>query len=108
MKAAGFVNYGTDLDNPDFAGHCPSDRAVRSDRGTSVTSSKGSCVQPSTHDGPAVVDVHVARQELSIPPKITLEQAKGFGLFAMRTILSGEGDQIVEVAKTNLRQLALE
>ena len=42
------------------------------------------------------------------PPRITLEQAKGFGLFAMRTILSGEGDHIIEVAKTNLRELARE
>jgi pyruvate dehydrogenase (quinone) len=40
--------------------------------------------------------------------KITLEMAKGFGLFAMRTILSGEGDQILEVAETNLRQPARE
>ena len=60
------------------------------------------------HDGPTLVDVHVAPQELSIPPKITLEQAKGFSLFALRTILSGGGDEIVELAKTNLRQLGRE
>ena len=107
MKAAGFVNYGTDLDNPDFAGIA---RAIGL-FGTTVE--QGDQLERElraafAHDGPAVVDVHVARQELSIPPKVTLEQAKGFGLFAMRTILSGEGDQIVEVAKTNLRQLALE
>jgi hypothetical protein len=60
------------------------------------------------HDGPALVDVHGPRPELSLPPKITVEQAKGFGLFAMRTIHSGEGDQIIDVAKTNLRQLARE
>jgi hypothetical protein len=50
----------------------------------------------------------VARQELSIPPKITLEQAKGFSLFALRTILSGGADEILELAKTNLRQLSRE
>ena len=60
------------------------------------------------HDGPALVDVRVARQELSIPPNITLEQAKGFSLFALRTILSGGADEIVELAKTNLRQLGRE
>jgi len=107
MKAAGFVNYGTDLDNPDFAGIA---RAIGL-FGTTVKAADeldGELRAAFAHDGPALVDVHVARQELSIPPKITLEQAKGFGLFAMRTILTGEGDQIVEVAKTNLRQLARE
>jgi len=107
MKAAGFVNYGTDLDNPDFA-------AIAQAIGLSGTTVEkadeleGALRASFAHDGPALVDVHVARQELSLPPKITLEQAKGFGLFAMRTILSGEGDQIIEVAKTNLRQLARE
>jgi pyruvate dehydrogenase (quinone) len=107
MKAAGFVNYGTDLDNPDFAGIA---RAIGLS-GTTVEHAdelEEALRAAFAHDGPAVVDVHVARQELSIPPKITLEQAKGFGLFAMRTILSGKGDQIIEVAKTNLRQLARE
>ena len=60
------------------------------------------------HDGPAVIDVMTLRQELSIPPKITLEQASGFTLWATRSILSGRGDEVVEIAKTNLRELALE
>jgi pyruvate dehydrogenase (quinone) len=60
------------------------------------------------HDGPALVDVRVARQELAVPPKVTRGQAKGFSLFAMRTVLSGGADEIVELAKTNLRQLGRE
>jgi pyruvate dehydrogenase (quinone) len=55
-----------------------------------------------------LVNVRTARQELAIPPKITFEQAKGFSLFAMKTILSGGADEIIELAKTNLRQLARE
>jgi pyruvate dehydrogenase (quinone) len=49
-----------------------------------------------------------ARQELSIPPSISASQAKGFTLWATRTILSGGGDEVLEVAKTNIRELALE
>ena len=60
------------------------------------------------HDGPAVVDVITARHELSLPPHITAEQASGFALWATRSVLSGRGDQIVELAKTNLRQLERE
>ena len=48
------------------------------------------------------------RQELSIPPKITAAQAKGFTLWATRSVLSGRGDEVLEVAKSNLRELALE
>ncbi len=107
MKAAGIVNYGTDLDNPDFAG------IARSIGLFGQTVEKADELEDAiraafSHHGPALVDVHTARQELSIPPKITLEQAKGFSLFAMRTILSGGGDEIIELAKTNLRQIASE
>jgi pyruvate dehydrogenase (quinone) len=107
MKAAGIVNYGTDLDNPDFAGIAQAIGLF----GATVEKSdelEEALRAALAHDGPALVDVHTARQELSIPPKITLEQAKGFSLFAMRTILSGQGDEIIELAKTNLRQLARE
>jgi pyruvate dehydrogenase (quinone) len=97
----------TELDNPDFAGIAQAAGLIA----TSVEKAdelEGALQAAFAHDGPALVDVHVARQELSIPPKITLEQAKGFSLFALRTILSGGGDEIVELAKTNLRQLGRE
>lgn len=107
MKAAGFVNYGTDLDNPDFAGIA---RAVGL---LGATVEKADELEPAlkaafAHDGPALVDIKVARQELAIPPKVSLEQAKGFALYTARTILSGNDDEIIELAKSNLRQLIKE
>jgi pyruvate dehydrogenase (quinone) len=54
------------------------------------------------HNGPALVEVLVSRQELSMPPTITLEQAKGFSLFAMKAVLSGRGQEIIDLAKINL------
>jgi pyruvate dehydrogenase (quinone) len=107
MKAAGIVNFGTDLDNPDFAG------VARSIGLSGQTVEKADDLEEAlrgafSHDGPALVDVRTARQEMALPPKVTVAQAKGFGLFAMRTILSGGGDEIIELAKTNLRVLAKE
>jgi hypothetical protein len=58
--------------------------------------------QALNYDGPALVEVLVSRQELSMPPTISLEQAKGFSLFMMRAILNGRGDEIVDIAKVNL------
>ena len=51
---------------------------------------------------PALVDIVTARQELSIPPAITAAQAKGFTLYALRTIMSGRADELVDLADTNV------
>ena len=57
------------------------------------------------HDGPALLDVVTEQQELSMPPSVTAEQAKGFALYAIRTVMSGRGDELIDLAKANLRQL---
>jgi pyruvate dehydrogenase (quinone) len=54
------------------------------------------------HDCPALVEVLVSRQELSMPPTITYEQTKGFSLFMMKAVLSGRGDEVIDLAKVNL------
>jgi len=43
-----------------------------------------------------------ARQELLIPPTITAEQVKNFTLYATRTVLSGRGDELIDLARTNV------
>jgi pyruvate dehydrogenase (quinone) len=43
-----------------------------------------------------------ARQELSLLPTVTFGQMKGFTLYATRTILSDRGDEIVDLARTNI------
>jgi pyruvate dehydrogenase (quinone) len=107
MKAAGIPTFGTDLDNPDFAGIA---RAIGL-FGATVDKAgdlEDTLRQAFAHDGPALVDVHTVREELSLPPNITYDQIKGFTLYATRTILSGSGEELVDLAKTNLRQLELE
>ena len=59
-------------------------------------------LQALRHDGPALVEVTVNRQELSMPPTITLEQMKGFSLFMLKAVLNGRGDEIIDLARTNL------
>jgi pyruvate dehydrogenase (quinone) len=56
------------------------------------------------HPGPVVVDAVVARSELAMPPAITAEMAKGFSLYMLKAILGGRGDEIVDLARTNLRR----
>jgi acetamidase/formamidase len=42
----------------------------------------------------------------SIPPRISAAQVKGFTLWATRSVLTGRGDEVVEVARTSLRELS--
>ena len=44
----------------------------------------------------------VNRQELSMPPTITVEQMKGFSLYMIKAVLDGRGTKILDLAKTNL------
>ena len=105
MKAAGFVNFGTDLDNPDFAAVAQA-MGIHGQRVERPDDLEAALRAAFAHDGPALVDVVTARQELSVPPTITAEQAKGFTLYAIRTLLSGRGDELVDLADTNvLRRL---
>lgn len=104
MKAAGFVHYGTELKNPELANIAEAAGL----HAACVTTSKD--LEPALraafeHPGPALVEVITERQELSMPPTVTFDQAKGFALYAMRTILNGRGDEIVDLAKTNIRQI---
>ena len=54
------------------------------------------------HDGPALVDVVSARQELAMPPKTTADEAYHFGMFMMKAVLDGRAKQLVDLAKVNL------
>src|ERR1700681_99798 len=101
MKAAGILDFGTDLHNPNFA------KLAEAAGLLGLTAETPAQVRPMiaqalNHDGPALVEVLVSRQELSMPPTITAEQVKGFSLFALKAVLSGRGDEIVDLAKINL------
>jgi len=101
MKAAGLIDFGTDLENPNFA------KMAESAGLLGLTAETPDQVRPMIaalleHDGPALLEVPISRQELSMPPKVTLEQAKGFGLFALKAVLSGHGDELIDLAETNL------
>jgi len=107
MKAAGIVTYGTDLDNPDFAGMARA-AGLFGVRVTRADELEGALKEAFGHDGPALVEVHTARHELSLPPKLSYGELKGFTLYATRTILSGGGEELIDLARTNLRELDIE
>jgi len=104
MKAAGFVTYGTGLENPSFAAIAEAMGifARRVERSEDLPDAVREVL---AHDGPALLDVVTERQELSMPPAIEAAQVKGFALYAIRTVMSGRGDELLDLAKANWRQL---
>ncbi len=100
MKAAGMIETGVALDNPDFAAMA---RAIglHGVRVTDPREVEAGVREVLAHPGPALLDAVTARTELSMPPKITLEQMKGFTLYMAKAVMSGRGDSIVELGKTN-------
>jgi len=100
MKAAGLIETGVSLDNPDFAAMA---RAIglHGVRITDPGEVEAGVREVLAHPGPALLDAVTARTELSMPPKITLDQMKGFTLYMAKAILSGRGDAVVELGKTN-------
>lgn len=101
MKSAGLIETGVALDNPDFAAMA---RAIGV-HGVRVEDSAdlpAAVADVLAHPGPAVLDVVTNRQELSLPPKITLEQMKGFSLYVAKAVMNGKGTEIVDLAKSNL------
>jgi pyruvate dehydrogenase (quinone) len=101
MKAAGMLDFATDLQNPNFA------RLAEAAGLLGLTAEASEQVRPMisqalAHDGPALVEVLVHRQELAMPPTISLDQMAGFGLFMLKAVLSGRGDEVIDLAKVNL------
>src|ERR1700719_1092551 len=101
MKASGFLDFGAELKNPDFAALARS-AGLLGLKAETPKDVRPMLQQAFEHEGPALVEVAVHRQELSMPPTITLEQATGFGVFMLKAVLSGRGDEIVDLAKVNL------
>jgi pyruvate dehydrogenase (quinone) len=101
MKAAGWLSYGTDLVNPDFAKLAESAgiKGIRVEASEHVRPALHAAL---VHDGPCVVDIKVNRLELSMPPTITAEQALGFSLYMIRAVFSGRGDEVIDLAKSNI------
>jgi pyruvate dehydrogenase (quinone) len=101
QKSTGFLNFGTELANPDFAAMAQA-IGIRGIRITKPTEVDDAIAAALAHEGPVLVDAVVNRTELAMPPSITLEMAKGFTLYMVKAVISGRGDEVVDLARSNL------
>jgi len=101
MKAAGFVDTNVDLKNPDFAAMAQA-MGIFARRVEDPGDLPAAVKEMLGHNGPGLLDVVTAKQELSMPPTITPEEIKGFSLWVVRAVMNGRGDEVIDLAKTNL------
>jgi pyruvate dehydrogenase (quinone) len=103
QKSSGFLNTGTELENPNFAAMAEAVgiKGIRIEDPSEVESKLAEAL---AHPGPVLVDAVVTRMELAMPPKVSVEMAKGFTLYMMRAVLNGRTDEIIDLARTNLRR----
>jgi pyruvate dehydrogenase (quinone) len=101
QKSSGFVNAGTELVNPNFAAMAEAVgvRGIRIEDPSEVEEGIATAL---AHNGPVLVDAVVNRTELAMPPSITVEMAKGFTLYMVKAVMSGRGDEVIDLARTNL------
>ncbi|MVW71181.1 ubiquinone-dependent pyruvate dehydrogenase [Bordetella sp. 15P40C-2] len=101
MKAAGFLDTNTNLDNPNFAAMAEA-MGIKGIRVENSDDVDGALKEAFAYQGPVLVDVVTAKQELVMPPAIQAQQAKGFSLYMLKAIFNGRADEVIELAKTNL------
>ena len=101
MKANGFLDTYCDLKSPNFAlmAEAVGVRGIRVERPQELPAAIAAAL---THNGPALLDVVSARQELAMPPKTTVDQAYHFGMFMMKAVLDGRAAELIDLAKINL------
>jgi pyruvate dehydrogenase (quinone) len=101
MKASGFLDSQCELKNPNFAdmAQAMGIKGVRVERPGDLRAAVQDVL---SHDGPALLDVVSARQELIMPPKASLDEAHKFGVFMMKAVLDGRAAQLIDLAKVNL------
>jgi pyruvate dehydrogenase (quinone) len=101
MKAAGYLDTGVELINPDFA-KMAEGAGLFARRVEDPADLADAMRAVLAHPGPALLDVVTARQELAMPPHVGAEQAMGFGLWLAKAVINGRGTEIVDLARTNL------
>ncbi|MFJ6116779.1 pyruvate dehydrogenase [Streptomyces sp. NPDC092129] len=104
MMVAGLPSYGTANQNPDFAAVARACGAY----GIRVEKPKqlpGALKDAFRHKGPALVDIVTDPNALSIPPRISREMVTGFALSASKVVLDGGVGRMVQMARSNLRNV---
>lgn len=104
MLVDGLPDYGTDHAPVDYAAiaQAAGIYALRVEEPNDVRAGLEDVL---AHPGPALLDLVTDPNALSIPPRVTGEQVKGFALATTRIVLDGGVGRMLQLARTNLRNI---
>jgi pyruvate dehydrogenase (quinone) len=103
QEEAGFIPFGTDFVNPNFAAvaEAMGAKGIRIEEPGEVKDGLKTAL--SHTGGPVVVDVLVDPYAIAIPGHVPAETAKGFTLSVAKQVLGGRLDDVIETAVHNVR-----
>jgi len=103
QQEAGFIPYGTQFKNPNFAtvAEAFGAKGIRIEDPSDVRDALAEAL--AYRDGPVVVDAVVEPFALSLPSHVPFHAAKGFTLSLAKQALSGQMDTVIQTIKRNVR-----
>src|SRR5262245_9627224 len=104
MLVTGIPDFGTDHANVNYAAIAEA-VGIHSMRIEQPIDVKPGLIEALNQPGPALVDLVTDPNALSIPPHITGTQVAGFALAATKTVLTGGVGKMLEMARSNLRNI---
>ncbi|MDH6128971.1 pyruvate dehydrogenase [Kitasatospora sp. GP82] len=104
MLVSGYPEWEIDNGDVDYAAIARA-MGIQAKRVTDPAQVRQALTEALERPGPALVDVVTDPNALSIPPRITAAQLKGFALAASRTVLSGGVGKMIDLARSNLRNI---
>ncbi|WP_236795388.1 pyruvate dehydrogenase [Amycolatopsis sp. GM8] len=104
MLVDGLPDFETDHEAVDYAAIARG-AGLHSIRVTDPAKVRDALAEALAHPGPALVDVVTDPNALSIPPHITGGQLKGFMLAASKVVLTGGVGKMIDLARSNLRNI---
>jgi pyruvate dehydrogenase (quinone) len=101
QKVEGLLDAYTDLKNPDFA-RVAEAIGIYGQRVETPAQLEEAVQAWLAHPGPALLDVTTDRFELVMPPTVEMKQVLGTALYSAKAVLSGRGQDVIDLIKDNL------
>ena len=104
MEVAGYVPWGTDVRNPDF-GAVAQAIGIHGERVEKASAIEPAIQRALEHAGPALIDFVTDPRALSMPPKVTFEQVRGYALAMGKLMFDGNTAELLETVASNIRDI---
>jgi pyruvate dehydrogenase (quinone) len=104
MEVAGYVPWGTDVKNPDF-GAVARAVGIHGERVEQAEDIEPAVQRALEHKGPALIDFVTDPRALSMPPKVTFEQVRGYALAMGKLVFEGNTMELLKTVASNIRDI---